>query len=114
MLDLLDLILQSGCWPIAPALGAGGIWLGTASNDGVRLNDTDPTSGAAAFDTVMAMHEALLSFDGKPLDSMEHGAYLADYFLLFGPSGVGQTRGMRPFGRIIKFHFWPIFQTVVG
>jgi len=114
MLDLLDLILQSGCWPIAPALGAEGIWLGTASNESVQLNDTDPTSEAAAFDTVMAMHEALLSFDGKSLDSFEHGAYLADHFLLFGPSSVGQTRRMRPFWRIIKFHFGPVFQTVVG
>jgi len=97
MLDLLDLMGQAGCWPIAPSLGAEGMWSGPATNDGVRLHTSDPAGGQTAFDTVIAMHNALGSFDGKSLDSMQHGAYWADNFLWYGPSGIGQTRGMTGF-----------------
>ena len=114
MLDLLDLMWQAHCWPIAPSLGAEGMWSGPATNDGVRLHSSDVSGGEAAFNTVIAMHNALGSFDGKSLDSMQHGVYWAENFLWYGPSGIGQTRGMSGFRAHHQIPFLTGFPDRVG
>lgn len=93
-IDLLDVMRQASVWPIAPSLGREGVWPGPATNDGVNLQHCDSKSGKVAFDTVMAMHKALLSFDGKSLASMSHGRYWDDQFYWYGPAGIGTTKGM--------------------
>ncbi len=95
--DLLDLMHQVGCWPIAPSLGAEGMWQGPATSDGVLLDRHDPIQGQAGFDIVMAMHAALGAFDGVDLDSMNHAEYWTEDFLWYGPAGIGTTRGMEGF-----------------
>lgn len=97
LVDLLDLMRQAGVWPIAPSLGAEGMWPGPASGDGVRPHTHDPVRGAAALETVLAMHRALGAFDGRSVLSMGHGPYWAENFLWYGPAGVGATRGMDGF-----------------
>ena len=97
LIDLLDLMRQADVWPIAPSLGAEGAWQPPSSSAGIRLDIQDSTAGARAFDTVIDMHNALQTFDGKSLDSMQHGAYWGDTFLWYGPAGIGTTRGMDGF-----------------
>lgn len=95
--DLLDLMRQASVWPIAPSLGAEGMWPGPATADGVLLNGHHPERGAEAFGIVMAMHAALGTFDGCSVESMQHGPYWTENFMWYGPSGIGTTRGMRGF-----------------
>ncbi len=97
LIDVLDLLHQVGRWPIAPSLGAEGMWAGPTTHDGVALGDADPVRGAATLDLVKLMHGALLSFDGKTLDSMDHGRYWTPDFMWYGPSGIGTTRGLEGF-----------------
>lgn len=93
-LDLLDLARQAGLWPLPPSLGTEGMWPGPATGDGIRLEDGAPSD---TLDTVFAMHDALLGFDGKSLDSMPHDAYWHPDFMYYAGSGIGMTRGLGGF-----------------
>ena len=95
--DLLDLMRQAGCYPLAPALGAEGRWPGPASRDGVQPDAVDSGKGARALRIVKQMHGGLLKFDGKSLRSMDHEQYWTPDFLWYGPSGIGTSRGLRGF-----------------
>lgn len=95
--DMLDLMRQAGCYPIAPALGAEGRWPGPATQDGVRPDVVDPARGFESLRLVRLMHEGLLRFDGKRLESMDHEQYWTPDFLWYGPSGIGTTRGLHGF-----------------
>ncbi len=97
MIDLLDLMDQAGIWPLPPMVGAKGIWPGPAGSDGVAPDRMDEAGGDTSFDTVMAMHNALLSFDGKNLDSMDHAAYWTENFMYYGGAGIGACRGLEGF-----------------
>ncbi len=97
LLDLLDLMRQAGVWPLAPSLGAEGMWPGPADSSGLRADASDPARGAEAMRTVLAMHTALGEFDGKSIESIRHERYWTENFLWYGPAGIGTTRGMRGF-----------------
>lgn len=97
LIDMLDLMRQAGCWPVAPSLGAEGMWPGPATNDGAVLDHADPHRGAETLDLVTRMHAGLLAFDGKDLKSMHHARYWTEHFLWYGPSGIGTTRGLAGF-----------------
>jgi predicted ester cyclase len=97
LIDVLDLMHQVGCWPIAPSLGAEGAWRGPATLDGVNLDAVDPETGAAALKLCKDMHGGLLAFDGKDLSSMHHAQYWTENFMWYGPSGVGTSRGLKGF-----------------
>jgi len=93
-LDLLDLARQAGLWPLPTSFGAGGMWPGPATGDGIRLDDAAPSG---ALDTVFAMHAALQSFDGKSLGSMPHAQYWHRDFMYYAGSGIGMARGLDGF-----------------
>jgi hypothetical protein len=46
--DILDVICQSGHWPLAPSLGAEGAWLPPLTGDGLRFDVSDPDIGAGS------------------------------------------------------------------
>jgi predicted ester cyclase len=92
--DLLDLMRQASCWPIAPSLGAEHMWPGPARGNGIRLGLSEDSG---AFDLVMAMHASLGAFDGKSVQSMPQAPYWHPNFLWYGPSGIGTTRGLSGF-----------------
>lgn len=95
MLDLPDLMLQAGVWPLVRSLGVEGLWSGPATADGVQLTGDVPHTDA--IDVVLAMHGALLEFDGKSLESMPHAKYWHPDFMWYGPAGIGSTRGLEEF-----------------
>ena len=97
LFDLLEFLRQIGRYPLAPMLGAEGIWLGPATGDGVRLDRSDAALGAESLGRVLEMHAALGTFDGKDLDSMDHAAYWTPDFVWAGAAGIGTTRGMTGF-----------------
>ena len=97
LIDLLDLLWQVGKWPIAPSVGAEGMWPGPATNDGVRLDQADGTGGNRTIELVKKMHAGLLTYDGEDLASMGHAHYWMPDFMWYGPSGIGTTRGLEGF-----------------
>ncbi len=97
LVDMLDLMWQAGCWPVAPSLGAEGMWAGPATCDGVQPGVVDAEHGATSLKRVKDMHGALLSFDGTNLDSMPLAEHWTKNFLWYGPSGIGTTRGLEGF-----------------
>ena len=97
LIDLLDVMRQAGCWPIAPSLGAEGKWPGPATADGVRPDGVGLEVGANELKLVRKMHAGILSFDGQNLESMDHEKYWSNNFMWYGPSGIGTTRGLSGF-----------------
>lgn len=47
LVDVLDFIRQAGFWPMAPSLGAEGMWPGPISTDGIVLSPQDAEESAA-------------------------------------------------------------------
>jgi len=114
MIDLLDLMEQAGVWPLMPMLGGKGIWPGPASNDGVRPEIMDHRRGDAVFQTVVDMHNALLSFDGKTLGSMDHSAFWTERFMYYGGAGIGACRGLQGFRAHHQIPFLKAFPDRTG
>jgi predicted ester cyclase len=96
ILDVLDLKRQAGVWPLPPSLATEGMWPGPATQDGLRFGD-DRWDGPDALDTVFAMHDALLSFDGVSLDSMPHAEFWTKDFMYYAAAGIGMCRGLDGF-----------------
>lgn len=95
-LDLPDLMRQAGVWPLPPSFGTEGMWPGPAPQNGLRLS-SDSWSGTDALDTVFGMHDALGSFDGKTLASMDHAHFWTERFMYYAGAGIGTARGMEGF-----------------
>jgi predicted ester cyclase len=109
LFDFLDLMRQAGVWPMAPSLGAEGMWP-APTTQGVRITENDGKAGQNSMDIVLGMHEALGSFDGKSVHSMKHGDAWTGDFLWYGPAGIGSTRGMAGFQQHHQIPFlvgWP-------
>lgn len=94
--DLPDLMRQADVWPLPHSLGAEGMWPGPAPQNGLRLAADDWT-GPDALETVLAMHDALLAFDGKDLASMPHEEHWTENFMYYAAAGIGMTRGLEGF-----------------
>lgn len=96
IIDLLDLMRQANVWPLPASLGTEGMWPGPASLDGVYFGEP-PAREQSALETVFAMHNELLAFDGKSLDTMDHEHYWTPNFMYYAASGIGMTRGLGEF-----------------
>ena len=97
LLDIPDLMRQAGVYPFRPMPAASGLAPGPKRHNGLRLGDDDLEQ--KTLDVVLAMHKALLDFDGKNLSSMKHSHCWSDHFLYYAPAGIGTTRGMASFKR---------------
>jgi predicted ester cyclase len=96
LLDLLDLMRQAGVWPIAPSLGAEGMWPGPDAADGLAPAG-GPAAAEAAYAAVMEMQGQLAHFDGRRIRSTPIDPYWTARCMWYGPSGIGTTRGMAGF-----------------
>lgn len=101
--DILDLIRQTGLWPLAPSLGVEGLWPGPITGDGLRLEPSDAAEGAASIAQTLAMHAALAEFDDAGrltrdnLIAMPQRDHWHPKMMWYGPSGIGATRGLEGF-----------------
>ncbi|MEM1263796.1 MAG: ester cyclase [Pseudomonadota bacterium] len=97
IIDTLDLMLQAGCCPIGPSLGAEHAWEAPATQDGAVLDGVDSAAGVATMKVIKAMHNGLMAFDGDSLASMDHARFWTPNFMWYGPAGIGTTRGLSGF-----------------
>lgn len=101
-IDLLDVMRQTGYFPIAPSLGREMRWLPPATHDGIILTPQDGARSQHTIETILKMHAALGYYNGQPpsrevLDEMEMVKFWHPNFMWMGPSGIGTTRGLRGF-----------------
>lgn len=106
--DMLDLIRQAGVWPLAPSLGAEGVWPAPGGN-ARALNPVDAEAGQSSFDLVLAMHAALGTFDGRNLESMDLAPYWTPDFAWYGPAGIGTSLGLDGFRTVHQIPFLTAF-----
>ena len=106
--DMLDLIRQAGIWPLAPSLGAEGMWPAPGGN-ARAFNPVDAEAGRASFDLVLAMHAALGTFDGHTLESMDLAPYWTPDFAWYGPAGIGTSLGLDGFRTVHQIPFLTAF-----
>jgi predicted ester cyclase len=86
-------MMQAGCWPMAPPLGAPGPAPGPRGGHGVRL---EPSADAGSLARVLQMHDALHAFDGVSLDTMPMDHWAED-FMYWAAGGIGACRGLAGF-----------------
>ena len=114
LVDVLDFIRQAGFWPMAPSLGAEGMWPGPISNDGIVLTAQDPLEAAASLKLTLAMQATLGAYDDtlhntlsagrEGLLTMPQSQYWHPKMMWYGPSGIGSTRGLEGF---VDYHQLP-------
>lgn len=118
--DVLDLIRQSGHWPLAPSLGAEGAWLPPLTGDGLRLAGSDPETGAASIAQTLAMHATLAEHDDEKgrsreaLLNMPQREHWHPKMMWYGPAGIGTTRGLAGFVDYHQLPFRIAFQRPQG
>ncbi|TXB69401.1 hypothetical protein FQV27_10320 [Paracoccus aurantiacus] len=101
--DVLDLIRQTGIWPLAPSLGAEGMWPGPITCDGIILHPQDPAQGAASLAQTLAMHGTLGAYNDEAgegrqgLLNMPQKQHWHPKMMWYGPSGIGTARGLAGF-----------------
>jgi hypothetical protein len=101
--DVLDAMRQAGVWPLAPSLGAEGMWPGPLTADGVRLAPSDPGQGQASLDQTLRMHRTLAEHDDRAaltraaLIAMPQRDHWHPRMMWYGPAGIGTTRGLAGF-----------------
>jgi predicted ester cyclase len=106
--DMLDLMRQAGLWPLAPSLGAEGMWPAPGGN-ARAMSPVDADTGKASFDLVLAMHAALGTFDGRTLESMDLAPYWTPDFAWYGPAGIGTSLGLDGFRTVHQIPFLTAF-----
>lgn len=98
LLDLPDLMRQSGCNPLPSSSGAELLVPGPSSNDGLPDGMADPLVSAASLRLVEGL--GLRALRRQPgADEPEpgpDGAWSA-HFMRYGPCGIGSTRGLAAF-----------------
>ena len=118
--DILDLIRQTGFWPIAPSLGTEGMWPGPITGDGLILYETHPETSAASLAQTLAMHKTLAEYNDQAMAgrqgllAMPQKEHWHSKMMWYGPSGIGTTRGLQGFVDYHQLPFRIAFPNRVG
>lgn len=111
ILDLPALMMQAGCWPLAPAMGPHVIAPGPATRNGIV--EPGDEGGEQSLGLVEAMIGGLMTFDGS-LRSMGMRGYWVEDFWWFGPAPIGNFRGHADYERGHQLPFLTAFPDRVG
>ncbi len=93
--DFLDVMIQSGVYPLRDSLGAAGRVLPPVTGDG--LYPAGDVEGKETSKLVLEMLDELGRYDGHSLESMNLARFWDPSFLWYGPAGIGTTRGISGF-----------------
>lgn len=112
--DLLDLMRQCGCWPLAPSLGVMEAVPGPATHDGVRDMPSAVDDSMRSLALVEAMIAGLMRYDGTALASMEQERFWHPDFMWYGPAGIGSCMGHSAYRRDHQSPFLNAFPDRIG
>jgi hypothetical protein len=113
--DLLDLMRQSGRFPLPHQLGTEMLFPGPATHDGVL--PAAPERTEAALRLVEAMLTDLRAYDPETFESRGQsgpGGYWAEDMLWYGPAGIGSNFTYAGFQRDHRAPFLTAFPDRVG
>ncbi|MEM9779826.1 MAG: ester cyclase [Pseudomonadota bacterium] len=98
--DIPEVMLQAGCWPMAPSLGREWHVPGPATQDGLVPTPRDPERSDASCQHIIDMLEAMKRHpsEGGP-EVMEMHRFWHPRMTWYGPSGIGTGRGIEGFRR---------------
>ncbi len=114
ILDILDVMRQAGCWPIAPSLGAIDRVPGPVTHDGLVFAPQPEAETQLSLKLVEAMAAGLLEYDGKTLRSMGMTRFWHPKMMWYGPAGIGTARGLKGFEDHHQIPFLKAFPDRVG
>lgn len=115
ILDLLDLMRQSGRFPLPQMLGTEMLFPGPATHDGVLPNET--FDGEKTLDLCEAMLADLKAFDPETFTSKGQtgdDGYWHDDMLWYGPGGIGSNYRWSGFEKDHRASFLTAFPDRVG
>ena len=113
ILDIARLMIEAGQWPLRPQLGEN--WSpAPATQDGIRLGESDPAESEASLKLVEAMIAGLMQYDGKSLASMGMVRFWSPQFHWYGPGGIGSARGHQDYERAHQAPFLKAFPDRIG
>ncbi len=95
--DIPELMLQSGAWPMAPALGREWQVPGPATQDGLATGPADTALTRRSLDRVQQMLAGLARYAQGGVAAMELERHWHPRFNWYGPSGIGTGRGIAGF-----------------
>lgn len=101
--DVLDVMRQTGVWPLSPSLGVEILWPGPITADGLRLAPSGPQQGRDSLEQTLRMHKSLAEFDDRgslsreALIDMPQRDHWHPKMMWYGPAGIGTTRGLAGF-----------------
>lgn len=101
--DVLDLMRQAGCWPLAQPLGSPEMWPGPLTADGIRFEPGEPMQSVSSLAQTLAMHKTLAEHDDRAnlsrqsLMAMPQKEHWHPKMMWYGPAGIGTTRGLDGF-----------------
>lgn len=115
LLDLPELMMQAGVWPLAAPLGRRLVAPGPVTHDGVGDGAAvDPAESAKSLALVEAMIAGLMRYDRQSLASMRMVDFWTPDFWWFGPAPIGTMRGHADYERGHQGPFLTAFPDRVG
>jgi len=97
ILDIPELMMQAGVWPMVPSLGREWHVPGPATQDGLARSDYDPIHSADSYDLVEQMCISLGNYATGGVEAMQLDKYWHPQSSWYGPSGIGTARGINGF-----------------
>ena len=118
LIDLLDLMLQCGQYPLNKSRGAEGNWLHPINRDGVNFFEKNFEISQASLNQSLVMQRSLnikpeleVKTDHELKEKLKNhpqSDYWHDKMIWYGPSGIGTARSLDGF---IKHHQMPFRKT---
>ena len=118
LIDVIDLIFQTGIYPINPSRGAEGNWLSPINADGVNFYEKNPEISKLSLEQSLIMQRSLNikpeldnpSDEELRMKLIDHPQkeYWHEKMIWYGPSGVGTTRSLEGF---VDYHQLPFRKT---
>ncbi len=113
ILDIARLMIETGQWPLRGPLGES--WFpAPATQDGIRLESSDPAESERSLKLVEAMIAGLMQYDGKSLSSMGMVRFWSPQFQWYGPGPIGSARGHKDYERAHQGPFLKAFPDRIG
>ena len=97
LLDLVDVMRQSGIEVLPRSTGTRLIVPGPQMHDGLLLGESDTVQSKLSMDSLDRMIGGLKSFNQKDLKSMGMHAFWHPEMMWYGPCGIGTTRQVEGF-----------------
>ena len=99
LLDLLDLIRQTGFRLLPPSLGSEEMWPAPISGDGCLLVERDGQESATSLKLCLAMQQSMSNtlVTRDDLLKMPQKEYWHPKMMWYGPGGIGTGRGLEGF-----------------